>query len=237
MTKEMKEAFRLSLPISFGYVFLAIAFALLMRESGFSFLPITLASIIVYAGSMQFALVGLLSLATPLWMIGLMTLVINFRMLFYGINFIEDYKKMGWKAPYMMFALTDETFSIFLGMKQSNKKYSQETYIWVAVFNHLYWISGTIIGYFVGDYIGFSTKGIEFSMTALFVVIVINQMSQAASYFPFIIGGLSGIISLIVFGPTYFLLPSLIATIILLFVVEESRRISDSRLKGGKGHD
>lgn len=217
---EFKQAFKLSLPIFFGYLFLGIAFAILMLEQGFSGWWAIFSSIVVYAGSMQFALVSFLSSGMGLPMIALMTLLINARMMFYGISFIDLFKRLGWKAFYLIFALSDETFSVMVGMQQE-RKYSDITYVYLAMLNHFYWIFGTIVGVVAGNLITFSTKGIDFSMTALFVLIVVNQILQSDRYYPFIIGGCSAIAWLIVTGPSYFLLPSLATTVILLMVIFE----------------
>ena len=143
---ELKQAFKISLPICFGYIFLGIAFALLMSQEGFPAWASIFSSIFVYAGSMQFALVSFMSAGMSFWMIAVMTLFINARMLFYGVSFIEEFKKMGWKAFYLIFALSDETFSVMVGMKQEEGTYSDNVHVYLAFLNHVYWVFGTMVG-------------------------------------------------------------------------------------------
>jgi len=123
---ELKQAFKISLPICFGYIFLGIAFALLMSQEGFPAWASIFSSVFVYAGSMQFALVSFMSVGMSFWMIAVMTLFINARMLFYGVSFIDEFKKLGWKAFYLIFALSDETFSLLVGMKQTKREGSEQ---------------------------------------------------------------------------------------------------------------
>ena len=204
--KEWKQAFKLSLPIFFGYLFLGIAFAILMVQDGYSGWWAIFSSIFMYAGSMQFAIVSF----------------INARMMFYGISFIELFKRLGWKAFYLIFALSDETFSVMVGMKQEGEgTYSDIVHVYLAFLNHVYWVFGTMVGVIAGNFIPFSAKGIDFSMTALFVLIVVNQIMQSDRYYPFLIGGSSALFWLIAVGPKYFLLPSLACTVILLMLIFE----------------
>ena len=155
--KELKQAFTISLPICFGYVFLGIAFALLMSQEGFPAWASIFSSLFVYAGSMQFALVSFMSAGMSFWMIALMTLFINARMLFYGVSFIEEFKKLGWKAFYLIFALSDETFSLLVGMKQTKTEGNENVMVYVGLLNHFYWILGTVIGVVIGEFLPFST--------------------------------------------------------------------------------
>ena len=214
---ELKQAFKISLPICFGYIFLGIAFALLMSQEGFPAWASIFSSIFVYAGSMQFALVS--------FMIALMTLFINARMLFYGVGFIEEFKKLGWKAFYLIFALSDETFSLLVGMKQTKSEDNEQVMVYVGLLNHFYWVFGTVIGVVIGEFLPFSTKGIDFSMTALFVVILVNQLKKADRYFPFIIGGISAIFWLILVGKQYFLVCALATTMIGLIAIFEREKL------------
>ena len=220
--KEWKQAFKLSLPIFFGYLFLGIAFAILMVQDGYSGWWAIFSSIFMYAGSMQFAIVSFMNAGLGLGMIAIMTLLINARMMFYGISFIELFKRLGWKAFYLIFALSDETFSVMVGMKQEEEgTYSDIVHVYLAFLNHVYWVFGTMVGVIAGNFIPFSAKGIDFSMTALFVLIVVNQIMQSDRYYPFLIGGSSALFWLIAIGPKYFLLPSLACTVILLMLIFE----------------
>jgi|GEM_PF-140036 len=204
---------------------MALVFALLMLQEGFPAWASIFSSVFVYAGSMQFALVSFMSAGMSFWMIAVMTLFINARMLFYGVSFIDEFKKLGWKAFYLIFALSDETFSLLVGMKQTKSKGSEQVMVYVGLLNHCYWILGTIIGVVIGEFLPFSTKGIDFSMTALFVVILVNQLKKADRYFPFIIGGISAIFWLILVGKQYFLVCALATTMIGLIAIFEREKL------------
>ena len=222
---ELKQAFKISLPICFGYIFLGIAFALLMSQEGFPAWASIFSSIFVYAGFMQFALVSFMSAGMNFFMIVVMTLFINARMLFYGVSFIEEFKKLRWKAFYLIFALSDETFSLLVGMKQTKREGSEQVMLYVGLLNHCYWILGTIIGVVIGEFLPFSTKGIDFSMTALFVVIFVNQLKKADRTFPFIIGGVSAIFWLLLVGKQYFLVCALATTLVGLIAIFEREKL------------
>ena len=134
-------------------------------------------------------------------------------MLFYGVSFIEEFKKLGWKAFYLIFALSDETFSLLVGMKQTKRESSEQVMLYVGLLNHFYWVLGTAVGVVIGEFLPFSTKGIDFSMTALFVVILVNQLKKADRYFLFVIGGVSAIFWLLLVGKQYFLATTMIGLI------------------------
>ena len=146
-------------------------------------------------------------------------------MLFYGVSFIEEFKKLGWKAFYLIFALSDETFSLLVGMKQTKRESSEQVMLYVGLLNHFYWVLGTAIGVVIGEFLPFSTKGIGFSMTALFVVILVNQLKKADRYFPFVIGGVSAIFWLLLVGKQYFLVCALATTMIGLIIIFEREKL------------
>ena len=182
---EFSYAFRQTIPVMLGYLFLGIAFGLMLQEGGYSFLWAFLISTVVYAGSMQFVLVTFLTGGVSLITAAVMTLLINGRHLFYGISFVEKFRKAGWRFPYLVFALTDETYSVLCGVK----------------------VSG---GMDEGRYIAFDSTGINFSMTALFIVIMVEQWQGAAKHFPAVLGVVSAVIWLIILGPDRFILPALL---------------------------
>jgi 4-azaleucine resistance transporter AzlC len=213
--KTWKQAWVASLPVMVGYIFVGIAFGLLLYSQGFSWVWALASSVIVYAGSMQFVLVSFLSGGASLLTVAITTLTVNSRHLFYGISFIERFKKMGIWKPYMIYSLTDETYSLLClaqGRGEENPKY----YLLVSAFNQLSWIIGSILGALIGTFIPFNSTGIDFAMTALFVVIFIEQTIQAKSNLPGIIGLSSGIICLVIFGPSQFMLPALILAVLVL---------------------
>lgn len=213
--KNWKKAWLASLPVMVGYIFVGIAFGLLLYSEGYSWVWAMASSIIVYAGSMQFVLVFFLSSGASLLTVAITTLTVNSRHIFYGISFIERFKKMGIWKPYMIYSLTDETYSL-LCLAQSRGEDNPSYYLLVSAFNQFSWIIGSILGALIGTFLPFNSTGIDFAMTALFVVIFIEQIIQSKSKLPGIIGVVSGVLCLIILGPNRFMLPALILAVTAL---------------------
>lgn len=226
MKSTIQYAFKKSIPVFFGYIFLGIAFAITMCDAGFGAGWSILSSIIIYAGSMQFAMVGLLSAGTGLGTIAVMTLLINSRHLFYGLSFVEKFKKMGKCYPYMVFSLTDETYSVLCSVDQTEGANAPKYMFWIALFDHTYWVLGTIIGTIIGTALPFDTAGIEFTMTALFVTIFIDQWRSTKNHIPAVTAVISGVFYLIVLGPNRFLLPAICTAVCILLLVRNNKSIS-----------
>lgn len=216
-------AWKQSIPVMLGYIFLGIAFGLLLQNAGYSFLWAFLVSVVVYAGSMQFILVTLLTSGAGLLSAALMTLFINGRHIFYGLSFVEKYKKMGKAYPYLVFSLTDETYSVLCGTKVPEGMDERKVFFWISFLDQCYWVLGSVIGALAGSYITFDSTGIDFSMTALFIVIVVEQWQGAKSHFPALLGAISGILWLILLGPDRFILPALCSCVVILLLAR--RRI------------
>ena len=217
-------AWKQTIPVMLGYIFLGIAFGLLIQNAGYSALWAFLISLVVYAGSMQFVLVTLLTSGAGLFSAALMTLFINGRHIFYGLSFVEKYKKMGKAYPYLVFSLTDETYSVLCGTKIPEGMEENKVYFWISFLDQCYWVLGSVIGALAGSYITFDSTGIDFSMTALFIVIVVEQWQETKSHFPALLGAVCGILWLVVLGPDRFILPALCSCVVILLLVR--RRIS-----------
>jgi len=228
MKKHFHFAFITTLPVFFGYIFLGIAFGLLLQRGGYNYLWALGISTFVYAGSMQFVLLSFLGTEISLLSVLLMTLSINSRHMFYGLSFIEKFKHMGKAYPYMIFSLTDETYSLLCGTKIPTHLSEKKIYFLISLFDQLYWITGSVIGVVVGEMILFDTTGIDFAMTALFVVIFVEQWLSDTSHIPAMIGLCCGILSLILFGPSGFIMPALLTTIALLLLGKKRIRPLDS---------
>lgn len=232
-----KYAVKRTIPVMCGYIFMGIAFGLLLQQAGYNFIWAFLISVCIYAGSMQFVLVSFLYGGISLVTIALMTLLINGRHIFYGLSFIERFQKMGKKYPYMIFSLTDETYSILCSLRANETKLRAEAVLpearedkvlfLIALFDQSYWVIGCTLGAFIGEGLAFDYTGIDFSMTALFVVLFIEQWADAGknsdrkgiSHIPAIIGILSAVTFLLLLGPDSFLLPSLICTVLILLLL------------------
>ena len=216
-----KTAFKDSLPVMAGYVVLGTGFGILMSSGGYGLLVTLSMSVFIFAGSMQYAAVGLLTGGASFLTIALTTLAVNARHLFYGISVIERYKNSGAMKPYLIFALTDETYSLVCNSKENDKHY----FFFVSLLNQCYWVIGSVLGALIGSSLTFNTKGIDFSLTALFITIFVDQWLNSEKHFSAIAGVLISVICLILFGGENFLIPSmiLIAAVLLLNMKREER--------------
>ncbi len=218
MKQTMKYVFYKTIPVLLGYLFLGFAFGLLLQEAGYSFWWAFLSSAIVYAGSIQFVLVDFLSGGTSLPVIAVMTLLINSRHAFYGLSFVEKFRKMK-TYPYMVFSLTDETYSLLCSLKTPEGMDEKKVMFLISLFDQLYWIAGSVLGAVLGQMLPFDMTGIDFAMTALFVTIFVDQWREARSHLPAVIGLCSSVVCLLIFGGSNFILPSLIITVGLLMAL------------------
>ena len=218
MGPETRYAFRQSIPVLVGYLFFGMAFGLMLQDSGYNFIWALLISTLVYAGSMQFVLVGILAGGMSLPAVALMTLTINSRHFFYGLSFLKSFREMGKAYLYMIFALTDETYALLCSVRIPEAMDRKKVVFRIALFNQLYWIAGSVLGAVGGELANFNLKGIDFTMTALFTVIFVEQWLAAKknSRWPAIIGILCGAAALAIFGPDRFILPALILAVGLL---------------------
>ena len=233
----LRYAFKKSLPVMCGYLFLGFAFGILLQQAGYSAVWAFFISLLVYAGSMQFVLVTLLSAGAALPTVAMMTLFINCRHMFYGLSFVESFKKMGKKYLYMIFSLTDETYSLLCssGQEAVEGETNHESWFWIALLYHSYWIVGSVIGALAGQLIPLDFTGIDFSMTALFAVILIDQVrdSGLAIRIPALIGGAAALVCLLLFGTDAFLLPALILTVVSIAGLNAAAGRQQRQKKGG----
>lgn len=218
MRQTVRFAFYKTIPVLLGYLFLGLAFGLLLQEAGYSFWWALLSSGIVYAGSIQFVLVEFLSGGTGLLTVAVMTLLINSRHAFYGLSFVEKFRKMK-TYPYMIFSLTDETYSLLCSLKVPEGIDEKKAMFLIALFDQLYWVAGSVLGAALGQVLPFDMTGIDFAMTALFVTIFVDQWREAKSHLPAIVGLCSAAVCLLIFGGSNFILPSLIITVGILMAL------------------
>lgn len=199
-----------TLPVMTGYVFLGFGFGILMYRSGFGVLWSGAMSLFIYAGSMQYVAVGLLTSGADLLTAAATTFVVNARHLFYGISMVESYKGTGKRKPYLIFALTDETYSL-VSREQAKTREGYPLYcLLVSLLDHCYWVGGTLLGSLAGALIPINYKGIEFVLTALFVSIFVEQWLSTKDHMPALIGVGATAACLLVFGSEFFLIPSMI---------------------------
>ncbi len=220
MNREtVKYSFISSLPVMAGYIVLGIGFGVLLADKGYSSLWAILMSVLIYAGSLQYVGVGLLGGGASLISAGLMTLMVNARHLFYGVSMLKRYEKLGGiKKLYAIFALTDETYSLVCSTKVPEHVDEKWYYFLVSMMNQSYWVFGSFLGAFLGNALSFDSTGIDFSMTALFVVIFVEQWEGKREHIPALSGLGISVVCLLVFGADYFLIPAmiLITTALLL---------------------
>lgn len=219
MKKYISYAFYKTIPVLLGYLFLGLAFGLLLQEAGYSFWWALLASTIIYAGSIQFVLVSFLGGGTSLPVVAVMTLLINSRHAFYGLSFVEKFRQMK-TYPYMVFSLTDETYSLLCSTTVPEGMDEKKAFFLISLFDQCYWITGSVLGGALGEILPFDMTGIDFAMTALFVTIFIDQWRSVKSHLPALIGLCSGVICLLIFGGSNFILPSLLITVTLLMALQ-----------------
>lgn len=205
-----------TLPVMAGYVVLGAGFGVLMRVNGYGLLIAVLMSVLIYAGSAQYVGIGLITSGASLITVAMTTLLVNARHLFYGISMIDHYKGAGKRKPYLIFALTDETYSLVCDGEGPKGVDKHKYWFLISLFNQCYWIIGTVIGSIVGSLIKFNTTGIEFSMTALFVTVFVEQWLSTKEHRPALIGLGASVLCLLVFGSEKFLIPAMICIVVLL---------------------
>jgi 4-azaleucine resistance transporter AzlC len=232
MKKTFKAAFPVTIPVMLGYGSVGIAFGLLFQKSGYSFFWAIMMSIVVYAGSMQFIAISLLTGGVGLLGIASMTLFVNIRHVFYGLSFIDRFKNMGNKKAYMIFSLTDETYSLLCSAKAPEGVNSNTFFFCIAFLNQIYWIIGTSIGSIAGSLIKFNTKGMDFAMTALFTVIFIEQWYTYKEHIPALLGIITTVAVLLVFGPSNLILPAMIVITFALMILQKQIEKEAKKLDG-----
>ena len=228
MKSNAKTAFLASLPVMAGYVVLGTGFGILLSSKGYGPLWSLAMSLFIYAGSMQYLAVDLLAGGASLITAALTTLMVNARHLFYGISMIGKYRDTGAYKPYLIFALTDETYSLNCGKLPEGVTDAPTYYFLVSLFNQCYWVAGSLLGALLGAVIPFNTEGIDFALTALFVTVFVEQWLSSKDHIPALIGVVSSVVCLLFFGADGFLIPSMVLITALLALYGK---------KGGKRND
>ena len=211
-----------TLPVMAGYVVLGMGFGILLNVNGYGLFWALLMSVLIYAGSAQYVGISLISGGTSILTTALTILMVNARHLFYGISMIDRYKGAGKRKPYLIFGLTDETYSLVCNGEYPEGVNKYKYWFMISLFNQIYWITGSCIGSLIGTLIKFDTTGIDFSMTALFVTVFVEQWLSTKEHRPALIGLFATIICLLIFGSDSFLIPSMIAIVALLFLSKKT---------------
>ena len=214
----LRAAFPRTLPVMTGYLFLGTAFGVLLRQAGYGVFWALLMSGLIYAGSMQFVTVSLLAGPFAPFSAMLVACTVNARHLFYGISMLGRFEKRGPLKPYLVFGLTDETYSLLCAGEAPDGVDKGWFFFFVTLLNHFYWFSGATIGGLVGSLLKFDTTGISFVMTAMFVVIFLEQWLKGKHHAASWIGLLASVVCLVCFGADSFLIPTMAAILLTLLL-------------------
>ncbi len=215
--KLLRTAFVDTVPVMTGYLCLGFGFGIVMQQNGLGLWWALALSCFVYAGSMQYVAVGLLTSGAGLLTTAITTLAVNARHLFYGLSMIDTYKDMGKKKPYLIFALSDETYSLVAGKQPPEGLDRGKYYLLVTALDQFYWVLGTLLGSVVGQLLPINYEGIDFALTALFVTIFVEQWLSVKNHVPALIGVGASVVCLVIFGSSAFLIPSMgLITLLLL---------------------
>ncbi len=219
--KALKAAFPLTLPVFTGFLFLGIAYGILMNSKGYGIGWTLLMSLVVFAGSAQYAVIPLLTTGFHPLSVLLLTLMVNARHLFYGLSMLNTYKETGRFKPYLIFGLCDETFSLLSSTRPPEGVDRNWFRFFITLLHHSYWVLGSAIGGFLGSVVSFNMKGLDFVLTAFFVVMFIEQWRTRDGRKPAVIGIVSSVACLAVFGKANFIIPSMITILAILTVFQK----------------
>jgi len=219
--KALKAAFPHTIPVMTGYIVLGAAYGILMNSKGFGLVWALSMSLIVYAGSSQYvAITFLTSIFNPIYAL-LLTLMVNARHIFYGLSLMSKLKGTGRLKPFIIYWLSDETFSVLCAAEPPEGVNRGWFMFFISLLDYTYWSTGTIIGSLLGNMISFNTKGIDFALTALFVVIFVSQWKDKKRHEPALTGIICTVFCLIIFGQNNFVIPSMIAIISVLTLMRK----------------
>ena len=216
--RALAAAFPHTIPVLTGYAFLGVAYGIYMRVSGFPFWYPTLSSVVIFGGSLEFVLVSMLMSSFAPLQTFLMALMIQARHLFYGIALLEKYRYLGKMRFYLIFGMADESFSVNCSAEIPDGVDEGWFYFFVTLLDHCYWVTACTVGGLLGSLISFDTRGLDFVMTAMFVVIFLNQLMKERKHYTALIGLLSSVGCLVLFGAESFLIPTMLTILLLLTV-------------------
>ena len=220
--KEFKKAFQVSIPVMMGYTVLVFAFGLLLVSFDYPWYLAPIMSLFIYAGALQFVAINFFNVKAGMLDIAIASWFVNIRQSFYGLSLLKRFKDTGKLKAYLIFGLTDETYALLTTIKDDESLNKTWYYFFLTALNQFYWFAGSTLGAIVGSNIKFDTAGLEFSLTALFVVLCIEQYKNLQNIVPFIIGLVASITALILVPSDKMLI---ISILIALFLMLTFRRI------------
>ena len=218
MKKAFQKAFPYTVPVIVGYIFLGITFGIMVSQAGFNPLIAPLMSLTIYAGSMQFVLLPLLSTNISVLAVIILTLSVNIRMMFYGLSLIREFKNSRSKFLFIL-TLSDETFALDTSIRVPDGVKRSDFYLAIGIINYLVWAIFSLVGALLGELITFNTMGMDFVLTALFLVLLVEQYKQTTNHKPLVLGLSLSVVALLIFGPDSFMIPALIMIVISLIAL------------------
>lgn len=225
--KALRAAFPHTLPIFAGFWFLGMTYGIYMNVSGFSFLYPMVMSLLIFGGSVEFITVGFLLGAFDPVKAFAVALMVNARHLFYGISMLDKYRGLGKKSYYLIFGMCDESFSINYTAKIPKGVDQGWFFFWITFLNYMYWFTGSTLGGLFGSLIRFSTKGLDFVMTAMFVVIFMEQWMKEKDHTASFWGLLTAVVSLFIFKADNFMIPAMLGILTILILLK--RKVEEAK--------
>jgi len=214
--RALRAAFPATIPVMTGYLCLGMAFGVLMKTNGYGPFWAGLMSLMCFAGSMQFVTITLLTTAFDPVQAFLLSVMVNARHIFYGLAVLDKYKGLGKVRAFLIFALTDESFSLVTTVEPPEGVERKDFYFWISFLNYLYWAGGSIVGGLVGSLITFDTTGMDFALTALFVVLFMEQVKKKENRPAGLIGVGCTVLALVLFGADNLVIPAMILILLIL---------------------
>lgn len=221
LRKAFRAAFPKTLPVLAGYLVLGFGFGLLLQSKGYSFWWAILMCITIYGGSIQYVGVDLLASSASLITSAIVSLMVQARHLFYAISMLGKFRDTGKVKPYLIHGMTDETFSLICSNEVPEGVKKSHFYFFITALDQLYWIIGSTCGAVFGQFVDMNTKGVEFSMTALFIVIITDNLIKRSTRIPALIGLGISLVCLLIFGADSFLIPSMLGIAVALIVTRK----------------
>ncbi len=219
--KAFKDAFPHTISIFLGYLLMGMTFGVLLDQHGYDYKVALFMSLFIYAGAVQFVAITLLSAQASLMNVVIVSLLVNARQTCYALSMLERFKNTKWRLPYLAHALTDETFAL-LNLYAPKEGVSEKNFIFsISLLNHSYWIFGSLVGSLVGTHFSFDTQGMEFVMTAIFIVLFMEQYKRNANHKNAWLGIFIAVVCLALFGTEYFLLIALVLMVLALILFKK----------------
>lgn len=219
LIKAFKEAFPHTVPVFTGYLFLGLAYGVLMQSKGYNFIWAGLMSAIAFGGSMQFVAISLLTTAFNPFQACILSFMVNARHMFYGLSMQTKYRGMGKIKNFLIFVLSDETFAVSYSIEAPQNVNRRYFFFAISFLDYMYWVISSMLGGILGNFITFNTNGLDFVLTALFVVLFVEQLTKKENWLSGVIGVIASLVSLKIFGKSNFIIPAMVIIVCALFCV------------------